>query len=126
MLLRITCNKYCEASEFTQECLRKIYFRRFPTPLTLLMAAAREPLPEKNDAETPATPVRGGVSPAAQSPAAQPTSAQPTSAQPTSPQGDKIVRFKDLSQCGDEIWIEHEGKLYRLQKTRQGKLILTK
>ncbi|EMI20463.1 hemic uptake protein hemP [Rhodopirellula maiorica SM1] len=38
----------------------------------------------------------------------------------------KIVRFKDLSRCGDEIWIEHEGMLYRLRETRQGKLILTK
>ncbi|KAA5543200.1 hemin uptake protein HemP [Roseiconus nitratireducens] len=38
----------------------------------------------------------------------------------------KIVRFKDLTPCGDEIWIEHDGQLYRLRKTRQGKLILTK
>ncbi|QEG39159.1 hemin uptake protein HemP [Roseimaritima ulvae] len=38
----------------------------------------------------------------------------------------KIVRFKDLSRCGDEIWIEHDGQLYRLRETRQGKLILTK
>ncbi|WP_231742889.1 hemin uptake protein HemP [Stieleria varia] len=38
----------------------------------------------------------------------------------------KIVHFTDLARCGDEIWIEYEGKLYRLQSTRQGKLILTK
>jgi len=38
----------------------------------------------------------------------------------------KIVSFKDLARCGEEIWIEHEGKLYRLQSTRQGKLVLTK
>jgi hemin uptake protein HemP len=38
----------------------------------------------------------------------------------------KIVRFADLARCGDEIWIEHQGKLYRLRQTRQGKLILTK
>ncbi len=38
----------------------------------------------------------------------------------------KIVRFKDLARCGDEIWIEHEGQLYRLRQTRQNKLILTK
>ncbi|TWU17369.1 Hemin uptake protein hemP [Novipirellula galeiformis] len=38
----------------------------------------------------------------------------------------KIVRFKDLARCGDEIWIEHQGMLYRLRETRQGKLILTK
>ncbi|WP_153558274.1 hemin uptake protein HemP [Roseimaritima sediminicola] len=40
--------------------------------------------------------------------------------------GSKIVRFQDLAHCGEEIWIEHEGQLYRLRKTRQGKLILTK
>ncbi|QEF99138.1 Hemin uptake protein hemP [Stieleria maiorica] len=38
----------------------------------------------------------------------------------------KIVRFVDLARCGDEVWIEYEGKLYRLQSTRQGKLVLTK
>ncbi|QDV82074.1 hemin uptake protein HemP [Planctomycetes bacterium TBK1r] len=38
----------------------------------------------------------------------------------------KIVRFLDLSRCGDEVWIEYQGKLYRLQSTRQGKLVLTK
>ncbi|MCS7470860.1 hemin uptake protein HemP [Stieleria sp. ICT_E10.1] len=38
----------------------------------------------------------------------------------------KIVRFSDLARCGDEVWIEYEGKLYRLQSTRQGKLVLTK
>jgi len=39
---------------------------------------------------------------------------------------EKIVRFADLARCGDEIWIEHRGQLYRLRETRQGKLILTK
>ncbi len=38
----------------------------------------------------------------------------------------KIVRFDDLTSCGDEVWIEYRGKLYRLQTTRQGKLLLTK
>jgi hemin uptake protein HemP len=38
----------------------------------------------------------------------------------------KIVRFESLTRCGDEIWIENEGQIYRLRKTRQGKLILTK
>ncbi|MEO0944747.1 MAG: hemin uptake protein HemP [Pseudomonadota bacterium] len=36
------------------------------------------------------------------------------------------MRFEDLCLCGDEVWIEHQGQLYRLRKTRQGKLILTK
>lgn len=38
----------------------------------------------------------------------------------------KIIPFATLARCGDEIWIENEGQIYRLRKTRQGKLILTK
>jgi len=38
----------------------------------------------------------------------------------------KIVKFDALARCGDEIWIENDGQIYRLRKTRQGKLILTK
>lgn len=38
----------------------------------------------------------------------------------------KVVRFETLARCGDEIWIENEGQIYRLRRTRQGKLILTK
>jgi hemin uptake protein HemP len=38
----------------------------------------------------------------------------------------KIVAFKDLCRCGEEIWIENDGQIYRLRRTKQGKLILTK
>lgn len=38
----------------------------------------------------------------------------------------KIVPFRSICRCGDEVWIENEGTLYRLRRTRQGKLILTK
>ena len=38
----------------------------------------------------------------------------------------KIISFDSLARCGDEIWIENEGQIYRLRRTRQGKLILTK
>ena len=38
----------------------------------------------------------------------------------------KILRFEELDPCGEEIWIENEGQIYRLRRTRQGKLILTK
>ncbi len=38
----------------------------------------------------------------------------------------KIVKFEALSRCGDEIWIENNGQIYRLRRTKQGKLILTK
>ncbi len=40
--------------------------------------------------------------------------------------GPKVVNFEDLARCGNEVWIRNGGKLYRLQQTRQGKLILTK
>ncbi len=38
----------------------------------------------------------------------------------------KIVHFDELARCGEEIWIENGGQIYRLRRTRQGKLILTK
>ena len=38
----------------------------------------------------------------------------------------KIIPFDQLARCGDEIWIECSGQIYRLRRTRQGKLILTK
>ncbi|QDV22290.1 hemin uptake protein HemP [Aureliella helgolandensis] len=38
----------------------------------------------------------------------------------------KIVPFTELSRCGEEVWISHNGQLYRLRSTKQGKLILTK
>lgn len=38
----------------------------------------------------------------------------------------KVIKFTDLARCGEEVWIENQGQLYRLRRTRQGKLILTK
>jgi hemin uptake protein HemP len=38
----------------------------------------------------------------------------------------KIISFSSLVRCGDEVWIEHAGSLYRLRRTKQDKLILTK
>ena len=38
----------------------------------------------------------------------------------------KIVSFDEIARCGNEIWIENNGELYRLQKTKNGKLIMTK
>ena len=38
----------------------------------------------------------------------------------------KIISFETLARCGEEIWIENHGQIYRLRRTRQGKLILTK
>ena len=45
---------------------------------------------------------------------------------PLAEQLPKIVRFDSLARCGDEVWIENEGQIYRLRRTRAGKLILTK
>ena len=73
--------------------------------------------------------------PAAASTPAAPTTAGPATgpAQPAVHSAEvelsslpKIIRFDALARCGDEIWIENEGQIYRLRKTRQGKLILTK
>jgi hemin uptake protein HemP len=38
----------------------------------------------------------------------------------------KIISFDTLARCGDEIWIENNNQIYRLRRTKQGKLILTK
>ena len=38
----------------------------------------------------------------------------------------KLISFNDLCRCGDEVWIEHEGQIYRLRRTKLGRLILTK
>jgi hemin uptake protein HemP len=38
----------------------------------------------------------------------------------------KIVQFEDLVICGDEVWIQFKGQLYRLRRTKHDKLILTK
>lgn len=54
------------------------------------------------------------------------TSAAPTSLAATSIQHPKIISFESLARCGEEIWIENKGQIYRLRRTRQGKLILTK
>ena len=51
---------------------------------------------------------------------------------PSRPEGEKAVKFPkiiafgDLCRCGDEVWIENEGQVYRLRRTKLGKLILTK
>lgn len=42
------------------------------------------------------------------------------------PELPKIIRFDALARCGEEIWIENNGQIYRLRRTKQGKLILTK
>ncbi len=38
----------------------------------------------------------------------------------------KIIAFESICRCGDEVWIHCDGQVYRLRRTRQNKLILTK
>lgn len=38
----------------------------------------------------------------------------------------RILTSSDLLQGSREVWIEHDGQLYRLRLTSRGKLILTK
>ena len=38
----------------------------------------------------------------------------------------KIIQFEDLVICGDEVWIQFKGQIYRLRRTKHDKLILTK
>lgn|GEM_PF-1903311 len=37
-----------------------------------------------------------------------------------------IYRYLELSHNGDEVFIDYEGKRYRLRTTKNGKLILNK
>ena len=46
--------------------------------------------------------------------------------QESAPRLPKIIPFSSLATCGEEVWIENNGQLYRLRRTNQGKLILTK
>ena len=39
---------------------------------------------------------------------------------------DKLIRFEDLAPFRDVVWIEEAGLVYRLRKTRLGKLVLSK
>jgi hemin uptake protein HemP len=40
--------------------------------------------------------------------------------------GHRLVRFRDLSRDTNEVLIEHDGQIYRLLLTRNGKLLLNK
>ena len=44
----------------------------------------------------------------------------------TPPPRPPAVRFTDLAGAAAEVEIEHAGQVYRLRRTRAGKLLLTK
>ena len=44
---------------------------------------------------------------------------------PPQPPAERIVDSGDLLGPDNDLVIRHEGRLYRLRRTRQGKLILT-
>ena len=46
--------------------------------------------------------------------------------QPDPPPRPRIVSSHELLQGSRELWIEHEGEMYRLRLTAGGKLYLTK
>ena len=39
---------------------------------------------------------------------------------------ERVLRFEDLAGDGSEVLIEHAGRVYRLRRTRQGKLLLNR
>ena len=45
---------------------------------------------------------------------------------PTAPSGPQRVRFTDLAGEAVEVEVEHAGQIYRLRRTKAGKLLLTK
>ena len=67
----------------------------------------------------------GSVLPRSSDEPHSPREPAPTSTE-QAPELPKIIKFDELARCGEEIWIEHERQIYRLRRTRQGKLILTK
>ena len=38
----------------------------------------------------------------------------------------RVLPFEELAGSSEEVWIENRGQIYRLRRTKQGKLILTK
>ncbi len=42
------------------------------------------------------------------------------------PSAEKVVDSERILGTASSVWIRHRGILYRLMKTKQGKLILTK
>ncbi len=51
---------------------------------------------------------------------------QTTPAEAAAPEATHRIQSHDVMQGRSAIAIEHNGSIYRLQTTRQGKLILTK
>ena len=64
-------------------------------------------------------------SPAARAPT---TAASPSGSAPTDPadHAPRVLESQTLFGAEEAVYIRHDGALYRLQRTRLGKLILTK
>jgi hemin uptake protein HemP len=57
----------------------------------------------------------------------RPTAPPPQATAPERPPaGPPVIASADLLGNAQEVWIHHNGDIYRLQETRAGKLILTK
>ena len=67
-------------------------------------------------------------SPAARAPTAASASPSPSGSAPTDPadHAPRVLESQTLFGAEEAVYIRHDGALYRLQRTRLGKLILTK
>lgn len=54
-----------------------------------------------------------------------PKSNPPAESPPPEHRGERILESRDLLGPGEAVLIRHAGRLYRLRRTRSGKLILT-
>lgn len=61
-----------------------------------------------------------------QKPGNRPLAAIPEDNGLLTPTRPPIMESARLFAGGNEVWIEHHGEIYRLQRTKVGKLILTK
>ena len=54
-----------------------------------------------------------------------PSGPMPPARKPSLPGGERLIESSDLLEGAAEVLIHHEGRIYRLRRTRLGKLILT-
>lgn len=55
----------------------------------------------------------------------RPDIGKPPETAPASPTGERMIESQELLGASEQVLIRHEGRLYRLRRTRLGKLILT-
>lgn len=124
MLLRIILSRVWCGSE--PRATRLQSFCRMTQPARKRPPLKPEAVPEPPAAEPPAAERPASLDRSGESAPPHLGPAEASLAE-ASPAGlPKIIPFTSLARCGEEVWIETGGQVYRLRKTRQGKLILTK